>query len=175
MAAPEATIPNYGLYNPAPAIAYTIVDACTHAGYLVHVTSTAGSLDCTDAVTDIPCGFVIKSTVPPTMQAMSTGYSDGAAQAGQFVGVHALIPGQEVYLMFGPTIAVPCGTYCGPSAVDGMLHPRIAAAGLVDTAAVIMCVTMEAKGPTATAATVGSAVKVKILSPMYLLQGEAPT
>jgi hypothetical protein len=174
MAAPEATIPNYGMYNPAPAIAYTIVDACTHAGYLMHVTSTAGSLDCTDALTDFPCGFIVKSTVPPTQQAMSTGYADGTALAGQFIGVQALIPGQEVYLMLGATIAVPCGSYCGPSSEDGMLSPRIAA-GSIGSAAVICCVTMEAKGPTATAATVGSAVKVKVLNPMYLAVNEVPT
>jgi len=174
MAAPEATIPNYGMYNPAPAIAYTIVDACTHAGYLMHVTSTAGSVDSTDAFTDVPCGFIIKSTVPPTQQAMSTGYADGTALAGQFIGVQALIPGQEVYLLLGATVAVPCGTYCGPSTQDGMLSPRISTGSLPD-AAVICCVTMEAKGPTATAATVGSAVKVKIISPMYLGAGVCPT
>lgn len=173
MAAPEATIYNHGLYNPAQAIAYTVVDACDYAGYLVHVTSTAGSVDCTDAITDFPCGYTIKSTVPPTMQSMIN-WEEGDALTNQFIGVQALVPGQEAYLMLGATIAVPCGSYCGPSSEDGMLAPRIAG-GTIGSAAVIMCVTMEAKGPTATAATVGSVVKVKILNPMYLEVSECPT
>lgn len=174
MAAPEATIYSYGLSNPAPAISFTISDALQYPGYLVHVTSTAGTLDATDAFTDVPCGYTIKSCVPATMQAMSTGYVDGTAQTNQFIGVQALIPGQEAYLMLGATVAVPCGTYCGPTTQDGMLCPRIATGSLPD-AAVICCVTLEAKGPTLTAATVGSLVKVRIISPMYLSAGVCPT
>lgn len=174
MSAPEATITSRGLYNPAPVIAKTIVDACDYAGYLVHVSATAGSFDCCDAVTDVPVGYTVKSTVPATMQSM-VNWTNGTAQANQLIGVQALIPGQEAYLMMGPTLTtVPVGTYCGPSSSDGMLCPRTSAAACTYTA-VIMCVTLEATGSVLTAATVGSVVKVRIISPMYLTTGEVPT
>ena len=174
MAAPEATIYTRGLSNPAPAISYTISDDLAYAGYLVHVTTTAGSFDATDAVTELPVGYTIKSTVPATMQAGVAGGTDGTALANQFIGVQALIPGQEAYLMLGATIAVTVGDYLGPSSEEGVLAPRTSS-GTLPSAAVICCQALESKGPTATAATVGSIIKVTIIAPMYLAAGACPT
>lgn len=174
MAAPEATIISYGLVNPAPVIAKTILQAAALPGMLVHVSPTPGSFDFTDSVTDYPVGYTVKSTVPPTMQAIVAGGSDGTAQTGQFIGVQALIPGNEAYLLMGATIAVTCGDFLGPSASQGVLSPRTAA-GTLASAGIACCIALENFGPTATAATVGSAIRVRIIAPIYLGAGVGPT
>jgi len=175
MAAPEATIYNYGLSNPAPAIAYVIHATSIHGGYLVKMSTTANMMSFTAAGTDIPQGYIIKSTVPPTMQEMvnMTGATMGLED--QLIGVQALIPGQEAYLMSCTSNAITIGDYVGPTtctsaSLNGIIVPRIAAN--CTFAQCIIGVALEARAANQSTVT---PVKVKIMAPMYLASGVLPT
>jgi len=175
MAAPEATIYTYGLYNPAPAIAYTIHATALHAGYLVKMSTTAGMMSFTSACTDIPQGYIIKSTVPPTMQEIvnMTGATMGLED--QYIGVQALIPGQEAYLMACTTTAFAVGDYVCPTtssaaSMNGLIVPRTAANSAFATC--VIGVTLVARAANFSTVT---PVKVRIIAPMYLATTEVPT
>jgi len=175
MAAPEATIYNYGLSNPAPAIAYVIHATALHGGFLVKKSTTAGQMILTTACTDVPQGYLIKSTVPPTMQEMvnMTGATIGLED--QLIGVQALIPGQEAYLMACTTTAFTIGDYVGPTtytsaSLNGTIVPRTAANSTF--AQCIIGVALEARAANFSTIT---PVKVKIIAPIYLATTELPT
>jgi NADPH-dependent curcumin reductase CurA len=135
MAAPEATIANYGLANPAQAINKVISNAFAYPGYVVKVSTTAGTFSGTSAVTDVPAGYTIKSCVPATMQAM-VNVTEGAAQTNQLIGVQGLIPGQEAYLMLGATAAIAVGDLIAPSSAAGCVCPR-SSSGLASDACIV--------------------------------------
>jgi hypothetical protein len=175
MAAPEATIYTYGLYNPAPAIAYTIHATALHAGYLVKKSTTAGQMILTTACTDIPQGYLIKSTVPPTMQEIvnMTGATMGLED--QFIGVQALIPGQEAYLMACTTDAITIGDYVSattysPASLNGTVVPRTATNKAFATC--LIGVALEARAANFSTVT---PMKVRIMAPVYVESGEVPT
>lgn len=175
MSAPEATIYTYGLYNPAPVIPYTIHATALHAGYLVKMSTTAGRMDFTSTCTDVPQGYIIKSTVPPTMQEMvnMTGATMGLED--QFIGVQALIPGQEAYLMACTTDAFAVGDYVCPTtstaaSLNGLVVPRNATNKAFATCAI--GVTLVARAANFSTVT---PVKVRIMAPLYLASGEVPT
>lgn len=172
MAAPEGTIAQYGLYNPAPVISYKISNALSYPGYVVKVSTTAGTFDATSAVTDVPAGYTIVDTIPATMQLM-VNVVEGSAQANQTIGVQALIPGQEAYLMLGATVAVAVGDFMGASTTAGVIQPRNAT-GSLGSAGVVFCRALEAKDAQA-GATAGTSIKVKIISPIYCDAGVCPT
>lgn len=172
MAAPEATITQYGLANPAQGIAYTLKEACTYPAYIFKVDTTAGQMTKTTAATDIPDGYNMKTTVPAYLQAMVQ-YTEGSAVAGVFSGIQALIPGQEAYLMLGATAAIAVGDLIAPSTTAGVVMPR-SAAGFASGACVVFAKALEAK-LTQAGATAGTAIKVRIISPMYLGAAELPT
>lgn len=170
MAAPEATISQYGLTNPAPAISFTIADAFSYPGYVVKVSTTAGTFVGASAVTDVPAGYTIKSCVPATMQSI-VNVSEGSAQTEQFIGVQALIPGQEAYLMLGATAAITAGDFLGPSSTAGVVATRGKAG---DAAGVVFAQALEAKDANA-GTTAGTTIKCRIITPMYIAAGASIT
>ena len=168
MAAPDATITRYGLANGAQSISKTISNAFAYPGYVVKVSTTAGTFDGTTAVTDVPSGYTTKSCVPATAQCM-VNVTEGSALTNQFIGVQALIPGQEAYLMLGATAAVVCGDFMAPSTSAGVICPRTAT-GLASDACVVFCRALEAKVTQA-----GGSIRVRIISPIYVGAGVTPT
>lgn len=164
MAAPEATIVSYGLENPAQAIAYTIVEAYAKPGYVVRVYTTDGQMTGTTAATQIPDGYIIKSTVPPTAQAM-VNITEGDAQTLQFIGVQALIPGQIAYLQLAAaTATVAIGDLLGPTTTQGCVAPR-SATGYVGAGVAF------AKALEAVTTGTGGTIRCRIISPIYLGAG----
>lgn len=172
MSAPEATISEFGLSNPAQGISYTISNAFSYPGYVVKVSTTAGTFSGTSAVTDAPAGYTIKSCVPATMQCI-VNVSEGSAQTNQFIGVQALIPGQEAYLMLGATAAIAVGDFIAPSSTAGVVCPR-SAGGIATAPCVVFARALEAKDAQA-GATAGTTIKVRIMNPIYLGSGETPS
>jgi len=164
MAAPEATIAAYGLENPAQAIAYTIVEAYTQPGYVVKVYTTANQMTGISALTDIPDGYIIKSTVPATAQAI-VNLVEGSALPGQFIGVQALIPGQIAYLQIAAaTATVAIGDLLGPTTTQGCVAPRSATGARGAGVAF-------AKALEAVTAGTGGTIKCRIIAPMYFGAG----
>lgn len=161
MAAPEATINQYGLSNPAPVISYTISNAFGYPGYVVKVSTSSGTMNGTTALTDVPAGYTVKDTIPATMQLM-VNVVEGSAQANQFIGVQALIPGQEAYLMLcGATGAIAIGDFIAPTATAGCVTKR------PDTEnCVVIARALEAKDANAT-----GTIRVKIMAPFYAASG----
>jgi len=158
--ATEASIVSYGLENPAQAIAYTIKEAYAYPGYIVKVYTTAGQMTGTSAVTDIPDGYTIKSTVPATMQAI-VNLTEGTEQTLQFIGVQALIPGQIAYLQLSAaTAAISVGDLLGPSTTQGTVCPRSSTG--VRAAGVAFAKALEAKDANAT-----GTIKCRIIPTMY--------
>lgn len=164
MAAPEGTINSYGLENPAQAIAFTIVEAYSLPGYVVKVHTSAGQMTGINALTDIPDGYIIKSTVPPTAQAI-VNLVEGAAQAGQFIGVQALIPGQIAYLQIAAaTATVAIGDLLGPTTTQGCVAPRSATGARGAGVAF-------AKALEAVTAGTGGTIRCRIIPTMYFGAG----
>jgi hypothetical protein len=165
MAAPEATIAAYGLENPAQAISYTIVEAYALPGYIVKVGTTKDQMTGCSAATNVPDGYIIKSTVPATMQAI-VNLEEGSAQTLQFVGVQALIPGQVAYLQLAActTAVTAIGDMLQASTIQGCITPRNAASVAITLAAgVVFCKALETKGALA----YNTPIKVRIVNPVY--------
>jgi len=169
MAAPEATITEYGLANGTQAITKVISNAFSTPGYVVKVSTTAGTFSGTSAITDVPDGYTIKSCIPATAQLM-VNTVEGSAQANQSIGVQAMIPGQEAYLLLGATAAVTAGDFMAASATAGKIIPRSAAAGNTDLAAVVFARALESKLTQA-----GGTIRVRFISPIYLATTEVVT
>jgi hypothetical protein len=162
--ATEATIISYGLENPAQAIAYTILEAYATPGYVVKVHTVSGQMTGTNAITDIPDGYIIKSTVPATMQAIVNSV-EGDAQTLQFIGVQALIPGQIAYLQLAAaTVAVAIGDLLGPTVTQGCVSPRSATG--VRGAGIAIAKALEAKDAAA-----GGTIRCRIIPTMYFGAG----
>lgn len=86
-----------GETNPAQIIAYTIPVAVDYAGLIVTRSATAGYMDlAADASADVPEGYTYTNSKHPIT---------AASQAGQKVGVHALIPGQKAEFVLPATHA----------------------------------------------------------------------
>jgi hypothetical protein len=167
MSAPEGTITEGGLSNPAQGISYTLVEAVDAPGYMFKVSATAGSMNKTTAIGDCPSGYNIKSSVPAYLQAMVQ-LVEGAAVTGAFLGIQALVPGQEAYLQLDATAAtIAAGDFitCAASTqTAGKVQPRNTYTS--SGACYVFARALEAK-----AANAGGTVKVKIMSPSYLPTG----
>lgn len=84
-----------GETNPAQIIAYTIPVAVDYAGLIVTRSATAGYMDlAADASGDVPEGYTYTNTKHPI---------SGASQAGQKVGIHALVNGQKAEFVLPAT------------------------------------------------------------------------
>jgi len=166
MSAPEGTVNEAGLSNPAQGIGYILVEAVTQAGYIWKVSTVAGSMNKTTAIVDCPIGYNMKSSVPAYLQEMVQ-LVEGAAVAGAYLGIQALIPGQEAYLQLDATAAtVAIGDSIMPAtATPGKVQPRNSFTS--SGACVIFAKALEAKVANAGVGT----IRVRIVNPMYLPTG----
>lgn len=156
---------NSGLSNPAETISYVEITAVDDAGFVVKAATTAGCVDVTTAMTDIPIGYTFRDTTTP-----ANVQSGGDPSANVRVGIQALINGQEAYLQLAPSNAAI--TPGDPIAAT--------ANGQVDKATnggahyFVIGVALEAKDASTGVAvntgttTTNQTIKVRIISPYYI-------